>query len=783
MNNWKPYLINLFFLLGFSVFALDPPVYCGYSEDDFENEYYQLLPQRELVKEERLKLFLHCSDIPFCAINREHRFDKNLQNWYYFFEEKLEIDELKKLVYENDLDWYASAQNKVKLNEIVGVKKATAFISYIILAKKTASTASNKNGNYNTWRQGEQNENEDNKPQLLNQAISLHDNEKFPFLKQRYAFQMIRLAHYLQNAELALEYFERHIKFDQNNDYNYYLALEQRSGAAYNLGKDQQAIEGFLTVFENLPSRSYNNALSLRNMNWQNYSAVNADAKYQEAFHFYKAYYLRATAVKEMENLLQLNPNSPYLTILALREANKIQTHIFAAEDLSDTYPYSYDNSYETYENDLAEIARSLIANPKTKNKDFWRLILALTELKKENESKTSVILKQISSEGKAKIIAKRLLFAKEVLQIKNIEREKINRLFLRLKNNRELYNSSVSAFFFNHISNIYYKEGNLLVGHLAYLKNTYLKEGRWEEVTDALNASKLQFDKFEFMDDETILEKFHQFLQQKNKTDYEQLLIQQSTQKNLEDYYFDLKGTYLLSLNQLPEAIYYFKKIENPSDYYDEYYRPELFSGAIKEYFNKNFEEQADGMHEKYKSLFEADLPRYKAMFKTENRETYRDNKLKLAEKLLELEKLAKSDTENTADYYYMLGNAWYNLSARGWFINTLFYTGNNSRRSILGYNDYEKNEKNELNNSPKEWANKYYDQVLSAKGSKESRAKATFMLAKNNYCYSTNDAGKVQVCEEHSGYFQELNTTYKNTQFENEVIKECSWYRSYLD
>jgi hypothetical protein len=129
------------------------------------------------------------------------------------------------------------------------------------------------------------------------------------------------------------------------------------------------------------------------------------------------------------------------------------------------------------------------------------------------------------------------------------------------------------------------------------------------------------------------------------------------------------------------------------------------------------------------------------------------------------------------------MLGNAWYNLSARGWFINTLFYTGNNSRRSILGYNDYEKNEKNELNNSPKEWANKYYDQVLSAKGSKESRAKATFMLAKNNYCYSTNDAGKVQVCEEHSGYFQELNTTYKNTQFENEVIKECSWYRSYLD
>ena len=82
------------------------------------------------------------------------------------------------------------------------------------------------------------------------------------------------------------------------------------------------------------------------------------------------------------------------------------------------------------------------------------------------------------------------------------------------------------------------------------------------------------------------------------------------------------------------------------------------MFSAAINEFFNVSFLQQSDRFHEKYANL----------LYTSEiDEEYYIDNKLLLAETLQKLETLAEQNPENAGAYYYMVGNAWYNLSEMG--------------------------------------------------------------------------------------------------------------------
>ena len=89
------------------------------------------------------------------------------------------------------------------------------------------------------------------------------------------------------------------------------------------------------------------------------------------------------------------------------------------------------------------------------------------------------------------------------------------------------------------------------------------------------------------------------------------------------QDYANELRGTWYFQHNKLDEAISYFKKIENPSAFYEKNIRPEMFSGAIREYFDVPFSQQSDKIHLKYKDLFKEDIQ------KIDRDETYADNKL----------------------------------------------------------------------------------------------------------------------------------------------------------
>ncbi|MEM6687203.1 MAG: hypothetical protein AAF617_15585, partial [Bacteroidota bacterium] len=211
----------------------------------------------------------------------------------------------------------------------------------------------------------------------------------------------------------------------------------------------------------------------------------------------------------------------------------------------------------------------------------------------------------------------------------------------------------------------------------------------------------------------------------------------------------------------------------------YREGIRNSLFSAAIREYFNVSFLQQSDRFHEGYPDIFTT--PEIEE-------ESYKDNKLLLAKTLVKLEKLAEEDAVNAGAYYYMLGNAWYNLSELGWFVNTLHYLGggNDSRYTINEEDDW-RNQDATSYSGMLETAVFYFNKAMESTSDEEIKAKAAFFKAKSEMCYRaewSREASSYFVtdfCGEHAIGFEQL-TDYENTKFYQEVIKECTYFKAYL-
>ncbi|WP_026452505.1 hypothetical protein [Aequorivita capsosiphonis] len=789
MNFWKPYASLILFATAISFGAEKPNVFCGYAPE-YEDLYYPIIDQK-IVGDPSLYPFLNCPWSTFCeSPGTLTATQENLEDWRKFFGKNLSEEVLYQLIYKETPDWYQKLDDNESnvaggiLANKINKNLQKPFAKYMLLAKQCEGISSNKSGG-NGWYQGEENDGYDKKPELLELALERYKVETNPFLKNRYGYQIVRLAHYLGENKAALTYFDNFLQLDSKTPYVYYLALEQRSGAAYNLKDLKEATKGFLKVYTKVPSRRESCALSLRYMDWSDPQLSDnffADNGYADLESFFKSYYFNGSVSREMQKLQDRNPNSPYLEVLAIREVDKLQNTLFNDHYNGWTGHSEKDKSDNSQTlQTLQKIAKLQVENKDVERKDFWRIVLSSTYLKNDDYKNATLYASEISKKSEMYVQAKLLASSIEILQLNSIDRREIGKLFKQLKSDKQLHESRpLTAFFFNSISDLYKKNDNLVVsllGSMNYGGESY--QYSWKQAkTDLGNHYKLHY-KNEFVEDD-IINKLQDFIDLPNKTDYEKLIVSK-LQSSPKDYVNELRGTWYFQQDQLDEAIFYFKKIENPSIFYREDIRPELFAGAIREYFDTPFIQQSDKMYLKYKGLFSDDIS------KVERDETYPDNKLKLAQTFKKLEELAISNPENAADYFYMLGNAWYNTSDHGWFLNALQYLGNNERNHVLNYDYYSEGEQKGDHSEFVRNATKYFERAVDAEGSKETKAKAIFMLAKTNYCFTQERNAdykyRVEVCGDHKNYFETLHTDYSDTAFEAQVIRECSWYRSFME
>jgi len=764
-----------------------PPTFCGW-DPAWDNVYYPIVDQFALVGEDH-RSFLNCPHYIFCDyFPNTNAINYNIDEWHNYFKGLFSKEELKQLVYKKSIEWLHGEEKLMNddktLFDKISQHQHTFFKRYLLLAKGTEDMGSNTT--YDTgWYQGEIARVEDKSP-WLDKAFALIKDAPDQFFKNRVGFQIVKLAHYNQDNALAVDAFKRYLKLIKSSSYIYYRALEQVSGAYFNLKQHQIAAQNYLTVFNNLPDRRRNCALSLRFIDWSQLNENTAfykELKHKDIFHFFKAYYERGDVLKEIEKIAQIDVNSSYLKVLITRLIDDIQSQIFGHSDAS----YYYEDQQrreDYYYKSIIELMDSILVDSSLNDKSTLILLKALSQIKLGNYREAKETLTKTLDWKASNIHKKRLMFAIDFMNIKSSNRQKINEVYKKLDADKDLntYKPIVAAFY-NHISAIYAEDNPLLSAFIATDYDGYSHSGAfdWSTINNDYAYNYELESRYPFLDLD-VINSLDAFIKLGSFTNFEQTILDR-LKVDIDDFIHDLRGTYFLGENELTNALKEFEAVKNPSEFWNDAVRPELFSGSIKEWMNVDFNSISDQIHLKYLNKLDlspiqntGDEPQ---MF----RENYKDNKVKLTKTLLKLETLANKNRKNTAEYYYMLGNAWYNMSAAGWFVNNLYYIGNDSRNEL--WSKYSNNAINAPDNAMT-WADDYFNKGLESKGDEEIKAKLTFMLAKTNSCYdlSWNDTKNTYdfyLCDDHKEYFNSLRENYSQTEYYKKVLKECSWLRWY--
>lgn len=213
--------------------------------------------------------------------------------------------------------------------------------------------------------------------ELLNKA-------KDKDIRDRYAFQLIRLKHYRKDYHDAITAFDHFFEGKELSSLVYFKALALKAGALLRLKDSVQSAYIFSRVFEKAPSLRISCFTSLM---WCNTTRkqVYPLCKDNHEKAMVAAVYGFANSEPDVDALRQvyaLDPASPALNILLAREINKMESD-YLSPTLEEAQPgyVSYRSSSAeekkaliTRTNALQTVVDSLVSKGQLKDMDLWRV-------------------------------------------------------------------------------------------------------------------------------------------------------------------------------------------------------------------------------------------------------------------------------------------------------------------------------------------------------------------------------------------------------------------------
>lgn len=160
-------------------------------------------------------------------------------------------------------------------------QKDIKALEYLVFAKKCEPfVVSTEYG----WEEGDEPKTAFNEPdkveELMTFGLKKIKETKDKFLRQRYVFQVVRLAYRTNKSEKAIEYFDKFADH-KNKTYMYYRALIHKGFALQKLEKDSEANKIFAEIFSNSPE--------LRCFAYRSFTESFYDyADYRYSYHHYK---------------------------------------------------------------------------------------------------------------------------------------------------------------------------------------------------------------------------------------------------------------------------------------------------------------------------------------------------------------------------------------------------------------------------------------------------------------------------------------------------------------
>ncbi|MBC7849201.1 MAG: hypothetical protein H7Y31_05675 [Chitinophagaceae bacterium] len=662
-------------------------------------------------------------------------------------------------------------------------------LGYIMYAKQVEPQVL---GNWNEWEPVTRDSTK--MTRLIKNGLQLYRAAKTDFVKMRYGYQVVRLAHYSERYKDCIQYYDELITPIKILSVLQELSAALRAGALFRTGKNKQAAYEFSQLFANSKVKRISNYLgfswAVKRLDSENRKEIVALGKTNVEKANVLALFALGSNIAELEvirRVYQLAPSSPMLPVLIIRELNKIEENFLSPSLQFDQGKSEVYINYESVKQgdpaylawkktatDLRDFCK--VAAQQSASQSFYFLTAAhaamlakdytganallndakkstMTETQLDQWQLTSLIVKVNSQKTISPAFENELLTSIQWLEKKaktNVEFAKFyRRLFADILPARYQFS--------NESNSVKYI---LCRGLADKIQSEYVKEG-WGYNANSLSdlrseATVKQAEELVRMIESKKLSHFDKFLVAKNSFD--------------RDDVNDVVGTAWLRQFNFVEAEKWFKKV--PTAYY--------IDDPFKTYLAAN--PFADLLLDTHAPTKQDTVVYTKLSF------TQRMNKLiKELGSATEATKKASLNYELAKGYYHMSywGNSWmfvqYDWSGSEYDGEPSKYFAKQQRST-----DYYTVEK----------AKSHYLKALELSPDKNFKAKCIYMAAKCEqkrvgkipWYFEGDDAQKkvldawVLKFDKQNLYFTTLKRDYKETPFYKEAVRGCSYLRDFV-
>jgi hypothetical protein len=662
----------------------------------------------------------------------------NLDEWSRYYHGTIPRAELSRLLYEmpeaevNDLAasfsrrHVALSERTMKLRTILlrdgRTLRIIRSLEYLALAKRVEPLATRRAGG--RWQD------ESSLPpvdqanvQALIRAAESRLRRSDNFIAQRFRLQVMRLLFYGGQYSAAQRYFERHRRAFTEEDSPKYRFLDLAAGAYYKDKKYGRANYLFSIVFDKftpLRRSAYASFHPMEDPDWRETLALARNGRQREIL--WQLLGIYADGMAAIDQIYRANPRSTLLPLLLVREVNKAENDWSSNQELaSDRFAGQRPRrpDAEVVGRRRLSTIRSIADAGRTSQRYLWKLAAGhLLALAGDSRTADAYLDTAAAVAPKAVDIQTQI---------------RLSRLFSRVRAVRaidrgaEPYWAQEYTWLQQNLGN-----GDERAAHVDAWTRRRLSEV-YLEGSDTVRSLMLTDtpDNFVYRSVDgvnTILG----FIRSA-ATPFDRWLVKNYpySAERLEE----LRGLNFLYAGDFTNGLDAFRRAGNDV-------RADLSADAFTIHIKDCHECDFNAPHTKY-------------------------SKLSFAERMQSLSRAAQGPGEAAAAASFELANGFYNMS----------YYGNG--RDI--YDTAQGNLRDSALSVDMDAAEHYYLQVVTLSSDRELKAKAIFMAAKaeQNRYYRTGQ----QYADPHfHEYFRTLKASYADTEYYQEIIRECGYFRTYL-
>ncbi len=710
----------------------------------------------------------------------EYLYRDNSTEWVDYCSSRASRAEVDSFVYASKLSELESVLNAAKSGKLITGKfkdntmarylrdnQDISALEYLVFAKKCEPHTTSSY--YEAWEEAPP-KNLKLMRQLYQEAQKNSEKATKLVLKLRYAYQAVRLAHYSGDFSQAIGTYDQLIAPLKTESVVKYWALGNKAGALLSSGRRPEALYLFSVVFEKCPTKRVPMYYSFRPQSddeWAEVMNLCKNNREKSTLHLIRAINPDAQVVEEMESVYKLEPQSDYLTLLLVREINKLETNLM-----------NYDFKFEfpipmEYKNDITDDGSQMsseylyrfkkyvsgkVADKKVKDLRVWQLAEGyLMYLTGDFQAAAQIMesLESTETNAKTKRQIRTFRYLLKISQLKNLDKTTEENLYMEYL-----------SLGYEDVKN-YENEWEFEYGHkyvyqcmLSNFSRCYKQQGEIGKAFICEKGIKGLFENTNLAVVENALK-----WATRPSTSFEKHLVEKEfAQAGISgaEVLWDIKGTYYLRKGDLKNAKSAYEQVS-------ESYRQQA-SGYFLLHFNP-FEGFIHDRHDEAEERFGTALD---------------NHKLWLVNKMIELEEEAIRNPQKAAENYFKLGNAWYNMSffGPGWRALAYYRSGSDLFYFDIDPDDYLTAEQIESQKSSLFYdmnpALSLYEKALSQNPNSELGAKIRFGMAK---CKLNQTYTKNGTVNELNQQYSLLKKSYAGTKYYAEIIRECSYFRNYIN